>query len=284
MAIDPLAGLKLRDEMRQRNAPKLTTLAEGATLLSTDPVTGKTTRVAAGGPNPNKPFFIGEDGQMQPNPAYQAYELAKASAGRSSTNVILPTLEREEQKAKGTANVRYFSETVTPAADAARRGNALLESQRRTIESGFETGWGVPQIAGAANVLGSVFGIKDAERYASKAATFQAAMFDQVLQKQLAQKGPQTESDAARMQQTLAQASTPAAASKFLIDFATAQNDRDIGRQKFFADWWRKKGTYEGAEEAWNDAEGGVSIFSSPRLQTYGGAKPAGFRYLGKEQ
>lgn len=95
-----------------------------------------------------------------------------------------------------------------------------------------------------------------------------------VLQKQLAQKGPQTESDALRMQQTGAQLGNTADANRFVIAVARAQNNRQIKQQRFFDDYWRKHSTYEGAEDAWYSGEGGKSLFDEPALQSTKAAPP----------
>ena len=204
-------------------------------------------------------------------------------APASVTNVNM-ALEREEQKAKGKSNVEMYGE-VRSMASVARKLNAQLESQARVLEKGFDTGFGTEAKAAAAGVLGAL-GFEDAEKYATSAQTFGAAAKEVVLQKQLAQKGPQTESDAKRIEQTGSQLGNTKAANMFVIDVARAQGDRDIAQQKFFDGYWRKNGTYEGAEESWYSGDGGKSIFESPRLKKYtssqhqgsqqGGAAPMG--------
>ncbi len=76
-------------------------------------------------------------------------------------------------------------------------------------------------------------GIKDAEKFATDAQVFNSQAKEVVLQKQLAQKGPQTESDAKRIEETGASLGNTPAANKFILDVAMAQNDRDIAYYNF---------------------------------------------------
>lgn len=182
------------------------------------------------------------------------------------TNVSM-ALEREEQKEKGKSNVALYGDIRTQAS-VARKLNAQLESQARVLDKGFATGFGTEAKAAAASVLGAL-GVEKAEEFATDAQRFGAAAKEVVLQKQLAQKGPQTESDAKRIEQTGTQLGNTPQANRFVLDVAIEQNRRDIAQQKFFDDYWRKTGSYEGAEAAWYDGEGGKSLFESPRLKKY---------------
>jgi hypothetical protein len=143
-----------------------------------------------------------------------------------------------------------------------------LESQERTLSQGFETGALTEARAAAANFL-TTMGVKDAEKYATNAQTFRAAANEVILQKQLAQKGPQTESDAKRMAETAALLENTPKANQFIIDVARTQNARDIAQQRFYDNYWRQNKTYEGADEAWFSGEGGRSLFEQPRLKKY---------------
>jgi hypothetical protein len=187
-------------------------------------------------------------------------------------------LEREEQKAKGKSNVEMYGDIRTDAS-VARKLNAQFESQSRTLDAGFKTGFGTEAKTAAANVLASL-GVEDAAQYATNAQTFKAAAIEAVLQKQLAQKGPQTESDAKRIAETGTQLGNTTEANRFVIDIARAQNDKAIKQQEFFDKYWRSNGTYEGAEAAWYDGEGGKSLFESPRMSKYSGATSGASQYV----
>jgi hypothetical protein len=202
-----------------------------------------------------------------------------ATHAPSSTAIVnMPLLEREEQKEKGKSNVKLYDEVRT-SANAARKIEAQIDSQRKILDSGFDTGFGTEAKAAAASVL-SALGVKDAAKYAGDAQSFKAGMLEVVLNKQLAQKGPQTESDALRMQQAGAQLTNVGEANRYILDIAKAQVQRETAAQKHFDEWWRKNGTYEGAEASWYDGRGGKSLFDEPVLQKYSGAGKAGVQRI----
>lgn len=196
----------------------------------------------------------------------QALRKQTTHAPAAVTNVSM-ALEREEQKEKGKSNVALYGD-VRNSASVARKLNGQLESQARVLDKGFDTGFGTETKAAAASVLGAL-GVEGAENFATNAQTFGAAAKEVVLQKQLAQKGPQTESDAKRIEQTGTQLGNTPAANRFILDVARTQNDKDIAQQQFFDSYWRKNGTYEGAEAAWYEGDGGKSLFDSPRMKKY---------------
>jgi hypothetical protein len=136
-------------------------------------------------------------------------------------------------------------------------------------------------------------GVEKAEDFATNAQTFLASANAAVLQRQLEQKGPQTESDAQRITATGAQLGNTKAANRFVLNVAKAQLQRDMDQRDFYAKWRAKNKTFEGAEDAWLAGPGGKSLFESPALKKYSvnaadqipGQAPAsgGFKYLGKE-
>jgi len=91
-----------------------------------------------------------------------------------------------------------------------------------------------------------------------------------VLQKQLEQKGPQTEPDAQRITATGAQLGNTKEANKFLLNVAKAQLERDLKQREFYAAWREKNKTLEGAEDAWYAGPGSKSLFDNPALKRYG--------------
>jgi hypothetical protein len=90
-----------------------------------------------------------------------------------------------------------------------------------------------------------------------------------VLQRQLEQKGPQTESDAKRITATGAQLGNTKDANRFILNVAKAQLQRDIEQRAFYAKWRDKNKTLEGAEDAWFAGPGSKSLFESPVLKKY---------------
>ena len=90
-----------------------------------------------------------------------------------------------------------------------------------------------------------------------------------MLQKQLEQKGPQTESDAKRIEQIGAQLGKTKQANEFILAAAREQLQRDIEQRNFYDRWYKTNKTYDGAEDAWFTGEGGKSLFDRPGLKKY---------------
>lgn len=189
----------------------------------------------------------------------------------ASTTVVMPVQERAEKGARGTMLVDEFKGISTTARNAAKN-LPTLETQERILEGGFKTGFGTDAQKAGASIL-SALGVPEATTYAAKAETFNAAANNAVLQKQLEQKGTQSQSDADRMEKTVAQLGNTVEGNKFIISVAKAQLKRDIEQRNFYSGWWNKNKTYDGAEEAWFSGEGDKSLFDRPELKKY--AAPA---------
>jgi len=187
------------------------------------------------------------------------------------TNVNVKS-ELAESVKRAEYNATEFNNISTTAKLAAKT-LPTLETQERILDSGFKTGFGTETQKAAASVL-AVLGVPEAEKYAAKAETFNAAANNAVLQKQLEQKGTQSQSDAERMQRTTAQLGNTPQGNKFIISVAKAQAKRDMQQRDFYSNWWKNNKTYEGAEDAWYAGEGGASLFERPELKAYA-AKPS---------
>jgi len=193
--------------------------------------------------------------------------ILKTREPRASVSVNLPPQERSEQTKRGEMLVKQY-ENVSSAAGLAVKSLPSLEIQERILDEGFKTGFGAPAQKAAASVLASL-GVQDAAKFATNAQTFYSASQAAVLQKQLEQKGPQTEADAQRITATGAQLGNTPEANKFIINVAKAQLKRDIKQRNFWDDWWSKNKTYDGAENAWMTGEGAKSLFEYPELKSY---------------
>jgi len=191
---------------------------------------------------------------------------------------VTTKLEGAEAAGKGALNIKTY-EGIQATANAARALAPKLTAIRSTLDKGFETGQFAPVKAEAAAFL-SAIGVKDSIdpetgkkvgplQYATDAQKFKAIAQERVLERQLEQKGVQTTSDAARMEQTFARLGNTTEANRFLIDVADAQGKMAIKQQKFWDDWWNKNRTYEGVEQAWNEGEGSKSIFDMPNMKRY---------------
>jgi hypothetical protein len=197
-----------------------------------------------------------------------------ANAGRApGTTVVMPVQEKAEKGARGTMLVDEFKGISATARNAAKN-LPTLETQERILEGGFKTGFGTDAQKAGASIL-SALGVPEATTYAAKAETFNAAANNAVLQKQLEQKGTQSQSDADRMEKTVAQLGNTVDGNKFIISVAKAQLKRDIEQRNFYSSWWNKNKTYDGAEEAWFSGEGDKSLFERPELKKYAAPQAA---------
>jgi hypothetical protein len=159
-------------------------------------------------------------------------------------------------------------DAVKASASLAQKSIPALESNLAILNKGFDTGSFTESKAAAAKVLGAL-GVKEAEKYATDSQAFLANASAAVLQRQLEQKGPQTEADAQRITQTGAQLGNTKAANEFVLKVAKAQLQRDIEQRDFYAAWRDKNQTFNGAENAWNSGPGSKSLFDRPELKAY---------------
>lgn len=204
-----------------------------------------------------------------PNIATYDAAIRKASqfAPQAITTIKMPPLEGAEQKEKGILNVGQYKD-VSAAAKLAAKTLPAIDTNLSILNKGFETGFGTETVAAGAKVLAAL-GVPNAETFATNAQVFQAKATEAVLQKQLEQKGPQTESDAQRIDQIGAQLGKTTQGNKFLLTTAKEQLKRDMEQRNFYDAWWKQNKTYEGAEDAWYASEGGKSLFDRPALKTY---------------
>ena len=199
--------------------------------------------------------------------------LASRPPGVSITNVG----EKAESAEFGKLLVGQF-DAISKQASVAARTLPSIEANLATLNKGLDTGFGTDAKAAGARVLGAL-GVKDAEKFATDTQTFQSNAISAVLQKQLEQKGPQTESDARRIEQIGVELGKTKDANRFILDVAREQLRRDIEQRNFYTEWKKGpgKGSFNGAEDAWFAGEGGKSLFDRPALKKYavGAASPA---------
>ena len=215
----------------------------------------------------------------QEDPGFAEFQLKQRRAG--ATQVVLPSQEKAEQTERGKFLVEDYK-GVSNAAKVAARTLPAIETNIDLLDKGFKTGFSTEVQKGAANILGAL-GVKDAANFATNAQVFSAKANETVLQRQLEQKGPQTEADAQRITQTGAQLTNTADANRFILDVAKAQLKRDIEQRNFYDSWWKKNKTYDGAEDAWYSGNGGKSLFERPELRQYNIRTDAPVAAAGKE-
>lgn len=180
--------------------------------------------------------------------------------GAPQTNINMGTQEKEEGKAYGRLLVEREGK-VYEAGDMAQKTIANLGMARQIAAN--------PQAlpADMANVAGTVaqsFGIplpKGFESSVTSGQAFEGLMGNILAEKLAAQKGPQTDKDADRMEKTLATLKNTPKAKIFLLDSARALHSRDIEKAQFFREWRANKGTITGAELSWQKTMGKVPLF-----------------------
>jgi hypothetical protein len=190
----------------------------------------------------------------------------------ASTTVNMVS-ERAEQGARGKMLVDQYSD-ISKAAGIAARTLPSIEVNLSALNKGFDTGFGKETIAAGASVLAAL-GVPEAAKLATDTQKFQSNAIGAVLQKQLEQKGPQTESDARRIEQIGAQLGKTKQANEFILSMAGELLRRDIDQRNFYDRWYKANKTYDGAENAWFGGEGGNSLFDRPKLKKYAVTAPA---------
>jgi hypothetical protein len=215
------------------------------------------------------------DRLLTPEEEAQKVRIGQATRppGVSITNVG----EKAESAEFGKLLIGQF-DAISKQASVAARTLPSIEANLATLNKGLDTGFGTDAKAAGARVLGAL-GVKDADKFATDTQTFQSNAISAVLQKQLEQKGPQTESDARRIEQIGAELGKTKDANRFILDLAREQLRRDLDQRNFYTEWKKGpgKGSFNGAEDAWFAGEGGKSLFDRPALKKYavGAASPA---------
>jgi hypothetical protein len=198
-------------------------------------------------------------------PQYNAL-IRKETTHAPGTSVTM-VAEKAEAGAFGKMMVDQFAD-LSKSANLAVKSLPSIEANLNILNKGLDTGFGTETKAAGARVL-SALGVKDAEKYATDTQTFQSNAIQGLLQKQLEQKGPQTESDAQRLEQIGAQLGKTKKANEFILDTAREQLKRDIEQRNFYAKWKEKTDSFKGAEDAWFNGEGSKSLFDRPALKKY---------------
>ena len=175
--------------------------------------------------------------------------------------------ESAERVERAKQLVKDYNDVAT-AARVARRSLMSIEGAQGVLDRGFATGFGTETIAKAASVLAAL-GVPSAEKYATSAQTFLSEARKVLLDRQLEQKGPQTENDAKRIDESFVRLGNTPEANRFILAVAKAQAEQSSEQQKFYDAFYRRNKTYDGAEEAWLAGDGSKSIFQRPSLRSF---------------
>ncbi len=247
-----------QDQLSQHKAQNL-----APDSVAFNPMTGETVATNKKAADINKMLVPDGKGGWKLNQLWLDGKSAIAKAGAQNLTIDarnLTKLQTEEQKAQGKYNVDQFK-ALNEIAQESEKLIPKLKVMRSQVNKGaFTTGWGADARASGAKFL-SYLGVPAAEEAAQSAEKFQAAANEVVLQKQMMQKGPQTENDAKRLEATTAQLGNTPEANKFIIDYGIALAQRDVEKRDHFRKWFAENETYQGAEDAWYKGKGGESIF-----------------------
>ena len=175
--------------------------------------------------------------------------------------------EKAEAGAYGKMLVDQYGD-ISKAAGLAVKTLPAIQANLGALNAGLDTGFGTDAQKAGARVLGAL-GVQAAEKFATTAEVFQSNAINAVLQKQLEQKGPQTESDARRIEQVGAELAKTKGANEFILSLAKEQLQRDVEQRNFYDKWRKRTGSFDGAEDAWATGEGGKSLFDRPGLKKF---------------
>jgi hypothetical protein len=166
-------------------------------------------------------------------------------------------------------NDNWITSTLNPVQTEGKAAKSTL-SQLQTIRNvDFNTGWGAPTMAKAAAVLGSL-GVKDAEKYASQAQSFQQVAKERLMTTLQAQVGPQTEGDAQRAEATFMQLGNTPAANQLIADLAEAQANIAVKKAEYYSNalpFAQQKGDLTEIDRRWSKIA--PSVWSDPKLSKY---------------
>lgn len=168
-------------------------------------------------------------------------------------------------------NKNWITASYNPVLEAGRAASTMTASLDALKTFNLQTGWGAEAKAHAANVLtGLGIAPESAKLFATNAQKFQSVAMDRLLTVLQAQKGPQTEGDSTRAQQTFAQLRNTPAANQFIADFARAKANMDARRAQFYQEALplaQQTGDLNEIDRRWAKIQG--SIWNDPVLQQY---------------
>ena len=212
-------------------------------------------------PDPNNP------GRFVPNQAFIDAKALIAKSGASTVNVNNADNKFDVKSAEKLAEAEqtFYTEALT-------RGNAAAGSlfnydmMLDLLNKGDINGGQF--VLGAVETMRSV-GIPDSiiSRVAGEGAvdlaTFNGILSREVLQKQMLQKGPQTESDAKRLQASVANINAPAEANQILLRSTRAMSALDQAQKNFAVGFRRQSPDYgvRGIREKMDETYGNMPFY-----------------------
>ncbi|MFM9427326.1 hypothetical protein RCH10_003782 [Variovorax sp. GrIS 2.14] len=168
-------------------------------------------------------------------------------------------------------NDGWLKNSYQPTLDAGKTATDLQASIQAVRNIDMNTGWGTDQKAnGAAFLEGLGIAPGSAKLFAANSQKFQSVAMDKLLTTLSAQKGPQTEGDSTRAQQTFVKLSNTPEANAFILDFAQAKANQDQRRAQYFQQALplaQKSGDLTRVDREWSKVQG--SVWADPILQRW---------------
>jgi len=170
-----------------------------------------------------------------------------------------------EKTARGGDLVKEFT-GIRESADAAQNALASLQTARAIKDL---PGGALEPVKAKVGAFAQALGIQKENLAAlgldnaTDAEAFTGIMQNLVLAKMQAQKGPQTENDARRIEQTVASLGNRPEARDFLMRAAVSNEQTAILKRYFYEDFEAKNNTLSGASKAWRDYMGSTPMVAT---------------------
>lgn len=259
------AGAKMPYDI-QTDRAKQYTQAQLDPMKAVNPLTGDTDYVSrlaiAGG---GQPSGMNPGGNIAPGNG------GAPGAQAQGQNPYVADRNPIKQQSQIALNDNWIKSTYQPVKDAGNTANDLLNSVQAMRNIDFNSGWGAESKANAAAFLeGLGVNVGSSKLYAANAQKFQSVAMDRLLTTLGAQKGPQTEGDAQRAQQTFAKLNNTPEANAFILDFAQAKANMDQAKASFYDSalpMVQQRGDLTAADRAWRKV--GYSVWNDPILQKW---------------
>lgn len=170
-------------------------------------------------------------------------------------------------------NTEWMKTRYSPTLEAGDSAKAMMDNLN-TARIGLKrigdgTGWGGEKEKAAAEFLGYL-GVKNASEKATGYQQFQQAGMTQVNSVLNLAKGPQTDQDARRAQQTFAGIEKTPQANQFLLDYAQAVAERQKRRSDFYQQAMplaRSTGDLTAVDRSWSKID--KSIWDNPVMRRW---------------
>lgn len=203
-------------------------------------------------PKWGQPFAANQGGQdvfVQATPTGRTQVVPGIAPRPKQPLVEMNPGEKEETKQWGASLVKHFDEIDSRATNSESQLLQLgmlknIDAPAGSLEP-FKAG--VSALAESVGIDPARLGLTDA----SNAQSYLGVMQNLVLEKMQAQKGPQTENDAKRIEMTVASLGNTKAARDFLLDAAIATEMRNIEKRNFYLQHRQKTGSLDGVRSAW---------------------------------